>query len=95
MPSSFIKDPADVLDYKVDWAGSSPGPWLTEGDTIVTSTWTVPTGITKDSDSHDDGTATVWVSGGTAGTDYRLTNRIVTAGGRTAERTIRIQVRDK
>lgn len=89
MPSSFTKDPAAVLDFLVDWTA-----WLA-GDTITTSTWAVPTGITKDSDSKTATAAKVWLSGGTAGTDYRLTNHIVTAGGRTDERTIRIQVREK
>lgn len=89
MPSSFVKDPAAVLDFEVDWTA-----WL-DGDTISTSSWTVPTGITKDSDSKTATVAKVWLSSGTAGTDYRLTNHIVTAGGRTDERTIRIQVRDR
>lgn len=92
MPPPFVKDPNAVIDYKIDWSA-----WLTaaDDDTISTSTWIVPSGITKDSDSKTTTTATVWLSGGTAGEDYAITNRIVTAGGRTEDRTIRIMVREK
>lgn len=88
MPGYFYKDPAAILDYQVNWAA-----WL-GSDTIVTSTWTVPTGITQDSATNTTTTATIWLSGGTAGTSYELVNRIVTAGGRTAERTLTIKVRN-
>ena len=89
MPQIFIKDPDSVLDYQINWA-----TWL-GSDTISTSTWTVPTGITKVTDSNTTTTATIWLSGGTAGTEYDLTDRIVTAGGRTADRTITVKVSDK
>lgn len=89
MAQRFTKDPSAVLDYAVDWA-----TWLDE-DTISASTWTVPAGITKDSDTFTTTTATVWLSGGTAGSHYTLTNRIVTTGGRTDERSIIIAVMDR
>ena len=89
MSSTYTKDPDAVLDYMVDWE-----QWL-DGDTISTSTWTVPSGITKDSDSKTDTTATVWLSGGTLNDDYEVVNRIVTAGGRTEDRTLTIRVRTK
>lgn len=86
MPQNFLKDPNSVLDYVVNWAS-----WL-DTDTISTSTWTVPTGITKASDTNTTTTATIWLSGGTAGTSYDIANKIVTAAGRTEERTITIVV---
>ena len=89
MPSTFTKDPDATLDYQIDWSS-----WL-GSDTISTSTWTVPSGITKDSDTASTTTTTIWVSGGTAGTSYELVNRIVTAAGRTDDRTIQINVREK
>lgn len=88
-PNTFVKDPSAVLDYSVDWED-----WLND-DTISASTWTVASGITKDSDSFSDTVATAWMSGGTSGQTYALVNRIVTAAGRTDERTIYITVRDK
>lgn len=86
---TFIKDPDAVIDYQVDWWA-----WLDE-DTISSSSWIVPAGITKDSDSYTDKAATIWLSGGTAGQSYELTNRITTAGGRTDDRTITITVKQK
>lgn len=86
---AYVKDPSAVLDYVIDWE-----TWL-DGDTISTSTWTVQTGLTADSDSNDTTTTTVWLSGGTLGTKYTATNRIVTAAGRTDERTIYIVIADR
>jgi hypothetical protein len=85
----FVKDPNATLDYLVNWV-----TWL-GSDTILTSTWIVPSGVTKVSDSHSATAATIWLSGGTVGNDYELTNRIVTAAGRTEDRTITIQLREK
>lgn len=83
------KDPNDVLDYRVDWSSRL------EGDTISTSTWIVPSGITQDSAVSDDSTSTIWLSGGTAGETYSLTNRVVTDGGRTMDQSVRIKVKER
>lgn len=85
----MLKDPASVLDYKVDWSG-----WLAD-DTIDTSSWTVPVGVTKGADSHDDTSATVWLSGGTVDAVYKVTNRITTAAGRTDERSFTLAIRER
>lgn len=82
------KDPDAVLDYQIDWA-----TWLS-GDTISTSTWIVPAGIVKDSDSFTTTATTIWLSGGTAGDRYNITNRIVTAGGRTNDSSVLLIVRE-
>jgi hypothetical protein len=84
--SSFVKDPNAVLDYQVNWS-----TWL-GADTIQSSSWVVPAGITKTSESNTTTTATVWLSGGTAGQEYLVVNRIVTVGGRTEDRGLRIVV---
>ena len=90
MSQTFIKDPDAVLDYTVDWTeylnGTSPE------DTISTSSWSADGGITVDSSDNNTKTATVWLSGGTAGRKYSITNQIVTSGGRTDERTITVNV---
>lgn len=90
MPSRFVKDPSAVLDYRVDWTD-----WLGQSETIVSSSWTVPSGINKDSDTIGDGKATIWLSGGTRGQDYTLTNRIATNAARVDERSIVIMVRSR
>lgn len=89
MPQTFIKDPAAVLDYTIDWTD-----WL-EADTISSSSWTVPTGLTKASEGSTTKKATVWLSGGTQARFYTVTNRVVTAGGRTDERSIVIVVEQR
>jgi len=85
--TSFTKDPEAVLDYTFDWSD-----WLATGETISSYTVTAQTGLTKDSDSQADGVVTYWLSGGTAGTTYRVECKIVTSAGRTDERTMWIKV---
>ena len=87
--ASFNKDPDEVLDYTVDWVA-----WL-DDDTITSSSWTVPAGVTQESSNFTSTTATVWVSGGTDGTDYRCTNTVTTTAGRTAQRVIVIRLGER
>lgn len=88
--AEFVKDPDANLDYEVDWTA-----WLPDGDTITASLWIVPTGVTKTDEANTTATATVWLSGGTVGTNYDVTNRITTAAGRVDDRTIRIKVKQR
>lgn len=83
------KDPNDVIDYRIDWS-----KWL-DDDVLLLSEWVIPAGITMDSESSDTNSATVWLSGGTAGQSYALTNRITTAQGRQKDKTITIRVKDQ
>lgn len=80
------KDPDAVLDYDIDWS-----TWL-GADTIADVDWTADTGITIASDSFTTTIATVWLSGGTAGTTYNVTCHITTAGSREDDRTIQFYV---
>lgn len=90
MPQAFRKDPDSILDYTIDWED-----WL-DGDTISASTWEVDSsGIAVDSDTHTATLATVWLSGGTIGAAYDVTNEIVTATGRTEHRTITIAIGER
>ena len=85
-----LKDPSAVLDYAFDWTG-----WLAAGETITDHTITADTGITVDSSTEDAGKVTVWLSGGTAGINYKVACLITTTAGRTDERTIWIKVVDR
>lgn len=88
--SSFVaspKDPAAVELYTVDWTNV-----LASGDSISTVTWTPQAGITTSSPTNTTKTASVLVSGGTAGTTYTLVCKIVSANGVTDQRTISIPV---
>jgi len=87
---AFIKDPSARKDYGFDWGTL----WL-NGDTISASEWILPTGITKFDESNTTTDTTIWLTGGTAGTDYLVTNQITTAGGRIEQRSIKIQVREQ
>ena len=86
------KDPADVLDYALDWSDqlALTGP----ADAISSATWTVPAGLTAGVESVLGGVATIWLSGGVAVTDYTITCRIVTAGARTLERSVMLFVKE-
>ncbi len=107
------KDGDDVEPYFVVWcskdgtnANSAADTGELKGATISSVAWTVPSGITKDSQNQIAVTikgvsyaintvCTVWLSGGTADVDYELTCKIVTSDSRTLSRTIRIPVRQR
>lgn len=86
----FMKDPDAVLDYKIDWSR-----WLPDGDSVSASSWDAESGLTVDSNTFDDTSTTVWLSGGTDGTSYSVTNHITTDAGREDDRTIIIAVKEQ
>ena len=79
------KDPDSTIDYTMDW-----GTKYLNGDIITVSAWVIPTGLNLVSDSNTTLTTTVFISGGTLGETYRITNRITTAAGRIDDRSIDI-----
>lgn len=85
----FVKDPDAVLDYALNWT-----KWL-EGDSLVSGTWTIDAGPTIASQNVSGGIVTMWLSGGTDATTYAARCRVVTTAGRTDDRTIQIQVRER
>lgn len=87
LDTKYLKDPDAVLDYMFDWSD-----WLASGETITDHTITGETGITVDSSTESAGKVTVWLSGGTAGENYKVACKITTSAGRTDERTIWIKV---
>jgi hypothetical protein len=78
MIGARVKDPQDIRTYTFNWAA-----WLTSigSDTIATSVWVVPTGITSVSESNDTTLANIRISGGTAGVTYEISNRVTTTAG--------------
>lgn len=87
MAANFTKDPSELLDYQVSWAD-----WLLSGETIATSTWTVASGLTEGVSSATTTVTTIWLSGGTNGEFYDVTNHVVTSAARTGDRTFTIQI---
>jgi hypothetical protein len=84
-----FKDPDELLDYSIDWSGRLGS------DTISTSVWTVPDGITNEDEEKTTTTTTLWLSGGTLAVTYEFLNRIVTAGGRIMDQTTRLKIKSK
>ena len=89
--SSFSaqKDPSAVLDYQMNWE-----PYL-DSDLIDSVLWIVPDGLASEAETHDNTTATIWLSGGITGMTYDVVCRVTTIGGRIDDRTIAICVKDK
>ena len=98
------KDPNAVLDYTYDWKADTNGStdplatdWLVSEETISSHTITADAGIAVDSSSLTDTntSVTVWLSGGTAGTDYDVVCHIVTSAGREDDRTVAFSVTER
>jgi len=87
---SLPKDPQSVLDYTFDWTD-----WLAGvSDTILSRTITVD-GVTVGSSILAGDTVTVWLAGGTVGAVASCTCEIVTAAGRTDQRTIYLLIQER
>ena len=87
------KDPNDILDYTWDWTD-----WLDLiTDTIDSFTLVLPTGVTSPSSNVDatDKMVIAFLAGGTVGQTHMVTCRIVTVGGRTADRSIYLKMRER
>lgn len=84
------KDPDETLDYGWDWS-----EYLPRDDEIQVSVWEVPDGLTKEADGFSAKTTTVWLSGGTLGEEYTVTNRVTTKHGRQADRSFTLKIRSK
>ena len=87
LTNQYTKDPSAILDWAYDWTD-----WLAAAETITDHTITADTGLTVDSSTEEAGVVTVWLSGGTAGENYKVACLVETSAGRTDERTIWIKV---
>jgi hypothetical protein len=74
----------------IDWSDV-----LGAAETVSTATWTVPSGLTKGTESIASPNTTVWLSAGAAGTIYTVECKVVTSGGRTFDRSFEIKVEQK
>lgn len=87
---AYKKDPNATLDFTWDWSD-----WLASGDSIASVSAVATTGITVANQTNTTTSHTIWLSGGTAGTQYTVTSRITTAGGRTDDRSVQIRVEER
>lgn len=84
-------DPDSTVDYLIQWDDELTA----EGaDVIVTADAIIPDGLTLVDQSNTATAHTIWISGGTTNTDYTVTSRITTAGGRTEDQSITLQCRE-
>jgi hypothetical protein len=91
MLATVIKQPADHLDYDVDF-----GRWLPSGDAVTMAETAVePTGqLVIDSVQITGAIVKVWTSGGLTGESYKITVTASTSGGRIKQAEFRVRVRD-
>ena len=94
MPYRLI-DPDETLDYSCDWtafledAGSPT-------DAVQTSVWSiVPSGPTLSGERLDGAVASIFVAGAALRRVYRLSNKITTLQGRTAERSLTLRCENR
>ena len=80
------KDASEELDWTEDWSS-----WL-GNDTIQSSSWTIPAGLTEVSSTNTSTAATIWISGGTNQANYVIKNAIATSGGRDGVRSFLLSV---
>jgi hypothetical protein len=90
----FVKDPAAVLEYVVDWAAGYLG-----GETISVSDWSVvpvePGGLAPGAARIEGGRTIVSLSGGRPGCVYRVSNAVTFSDGGHDERMLVVRVEDR
>ncbi len=84
------KDPDAVLDYTIDWTA-----WFADVSDSISDKTVTGNGVTVDTSSNTSNTVTAWVSGGVVGQMPSVTVQIVTSGGRTDDRTIYFNIRQR
>ena len=84
------KDPDSKLEYGFDWSS-----WLASGETVSTSVWTVPAGITASAESTGTDSTKLTLAGGTAGTNYTVANKVTTTTGQIVERSFVLMVEER
>jgi hypothetical protein len=80
------KSPTEKVVFAVDWAD------YLVADTITSSTWILPSGITQVTSNFTATRANIMLQGGTLGATYRVTNRINTSAGEIVEQSVDIQL---
>jgi hypothetical protein len=88
-PADLEKDADDTIRVSFPWASRLAG------DTIDTSEFLLPDGLTEEATAGTGSERTVDVSGGNCGQVYRVTNRITTDGGLQLDWTKRVLVRER
>ena len=87
---TFIKQPADITDYDVEYQ-----EWLPAGDILLDTQVTVaPDTITIQSARVVDQRVNIWLEGGEVGTTYKFTVTTTTTQGRVRQDEFRVKIKD-
>lgn len=91
--ATFEKQPADVLDYDIDYA-----TWLPDNDAIDTATATVTPAGGMEVDLtliiENNTRVKIWVSGGVSGTTYKVEITVTTEDGRVKQDEVRFRCKE-
>ena len=88
--ATINKQPVERFSYTVSYEEA-----LTIGDNVESATATVsPTGLTVDNVGVYDPRVKLWVSGGTAGTSYKVSLTVNTADGRTFQDELIFRIKE-
>lgn len=87
---TYTKQPADVLDYDVDYSEFLAGIDTLANKTVVAT----PAGINVDQSFIVGGRIKVWLSGGTNGVTYKITVTATTSDGRVKQDEFKVKVKD-
>jgi hypothetical protein len=87
----FQKQPADQLDYDLDFSD-----WLTDDDILTgaVATSSVPEELIVQSVRLISPLVKIWIAGGVSGATYKITATITTSQGRIKELEFKIRVRE-
>lgn len=95
--AKYEKQPVEVKDYDIDYSD-----WLIPAEdtidgittTVTSETQAVPT-LEVDYTQHTITLAKLWISGGTVGTQYKVTVFMTSAGGRIDESELIFSIKDR
>lgn len=86
----FTKQPAEILDYDVDFSD-----WFTNRlDTLASFTVTADAGITVVGSTRSGNVVKVILSGGTSGTKYKIQIQLTTSAGMVKEADFVVAVKE-
>lgn len=68
---------------------------LAEGDYLISSTWEVDNGLTGSGATYGLKTTELELSGGTTGSQYKVTNKAASNGGEKFQKSFYILVRER
>lgn len=92
--SVFPKDPQSEVDFSLDWTD-----WLTSGELITGALWSIaPSDLaspTLGAAQSVGAVQSIFVSGGEAGSRYRLACQVETDAGRTADRSLTLRIMEQ